>query len=192
MLTHSTMTALGQTAPDFDLPGTKGRRKLADFQDQPVLVVAFICNHCPYVHHVLDEFSKIVMKYQIKGVGFAVINSNDSLNYPEDNYEQMKILAKKRALPFNYLYDELQTVAKAYHAACTPDFFVFNQNRELIYRGQMDNSRPNNGQPINGADLRFAIETALANKELKIIQKPSSGCSIKWKAGNEPQYFQGK
>ncbi len=189
--TPSTMLPIGTTAPDFDLPDTTepGRRcTLADFKGSELLVVAFLCNHCPFVKHVQGEFAAIAKEYQPKGVAFIGISSNDVENYPDDAPDKMTDEATSAGYTFPYLYDESQAVAKAYCAACTPDFYVFDTNRALIYRGQMDDSRPNSGAPVTGKDLRAALDAALAGESPAADQKPSIGCNIKWKPGNEPDY----
>jgi peroxiredoxin len=189
VLTPSTMLTLGTEAPDFSLPDTEGRTvSLSDFDDSPVLLVAFICNHCPYVHHVRDGFSKLASEYQAKGVAVVGINANDVENYPDDSPEKMKLEKANIGYTFPYLYDETQEVAKAYKAACTPDFFLYDKDRKLVYRGQMDSSRPGNGQPVTGEDLRAAMDAVLAGQPVSETQMPSAGCNIKWKPGNEPTY----
>lgn len=188
-LTPSTMQELGKPAPNFTLPDPDGNTvNLADFAQSPVLMVVFMCNHCPYVKHVRDKFLEIVREYEPKGVATVAINSNDVANYPEDSPERMKEEAQTHQYPFPYLYDETQEVAKAYGAACTPDFFVFDSDRKLVYRGQMDGSRPENGKPVNGEDLKAALDAALTGKTPPSPQLPSMGCNIKWKPGNEPEY----
>jgi peroxiredoxin len=188
--TASTMLALGTKAPDFNLPDTGGKMvSLKDFAESKALLVVFMCNHCPYVKHIIDKFVEIVKEYQPKGVAVLGINSNDVESFPEDSPENMTATAKMRVFTFPYLYDENQGMAKAYKAACTPDFFLFDADRKLVYRGQMDDSRPGSGKPVTGADLRVAIDAVLANKEVSEVQKPSMGCNIKWKPGNEPVYF---
>jgi len=186
----STMLALGTKAPDFKLPDTQGKIvSLMDFAGKKALLVIFMCNHCPYVKHVLDKLVEIVRQYQSKGVAVVGINSNDVDNYPQDNPEKMTAVAKEKGFTFPYLYDQSQSVAKAYKAACTPDFFLFDADRKLVYRGQMDDSRPGSGKSVTGADLKVAMDTVLADKKVPEAQKPSMGCNIKWKAGNEPAYF---
>lgn len=188
-LTPSTMIPLGTKAPSFTLPTTGGNEiSLQDLDDREVLVVVFMCNHCPYVKHILDGFIDLVDDYDSDKVAFVGVNSNDANNYPEDNFEKMKELDELLDLPFIYAYDESQEIAKAYKAACTPDFYVFDQDRELVYRGQMDNSRPGNSKPVTGEDLRNAIDAVLAGDPVDENQKPSSGCNIKWKPGKQPSY----
>jgi peroxiredoxin len=188
--TASTMMALGVEAPDFSLPDTRGKLvSLADLADAPALLVVFMCNHCPYVKHVADELAVLAKEYQGRGVAVVGINSNDVESYPDDSPKKMAEEAKRRGYTFPYLYDETQEVAKEYHAACTPDFFLFDHDRRLVYRGQMDGSRPGNNVPVTGADLRAALDAVLARKPVPANQKPSLGCNIKWKPGNEPDYF---
>ncbi len=188
--TASTMLPLGTVAPDFSLPDTSGKIvSLSDFADAPALVVVFMCNHCPYVKHIADGLAKLARDYQEnRNVAFVGINSNDAEKYPEDSPEKMAEEVEKRGYPFPYLYDETQEVAKAYRAACTPDFYVFDQQRKLFYRGQMDDSRPGNDVPVSGKDLGGALDTLLADQVYPYDQKPSLGCNIKWKPGNEPSY----
>jgi peroxiredoxin len=189
-MTASTMLPLGTEAPLFELPDTAGKMvSNADFGDADVLLVVFMCNHCPFVKHLIDDFVALAKEYQGKGVAAVGINSNDVDNYAEDRPELMAKLAKEKGFTFPYLYDVSQAVAKAYRAACTPDFFVFDRGRELVYRGQMDDSRPGDEQPITGADLRAALDAVLTGRTVSDEQRPSIGCNIKWKAGNEPDYF---
>ena len=188
--TASTMLSLGTKAPDFSLPDTEGNTvSLADFEGAPALLVMFICNHCPFVKHVRDELARIGREYQEKGVAVVAISSNDVENYPEDSPGKMKQEKKDAGYTFPYVFDETQEVAKAYHAACTPDFFVFDKDQKLVYRGQLDDSRPSNGKPVTGADLREALDRAIEGKPPMENQRPSMGCNIKWKPGNEPDYF---
>jgi peroxiredoxin len=188
--TASTMLALGTNAPDFSLPDANGKMvSLADLSQKPALLVAFICNHCPYVKHIAAGLAELAKNYRERGVAVVGINSNDVANYPEDSPAKMAEEVKLRGYEFPYLYDETQAVAKAYGAACTPDFYVFDKNRKLVYRGQMDSSRPNGGIPVTGNDLRAALDAVLAGKPAPANQKPSIGCNIKWKPGNEPPYF---
>ena len=188
--TASTMLPLGTEAPDFSLPDAEGKMvSLADFAGAPALLVMFICNHCPYVKHVAPELAKLVKEYQQRGVAAVGINSNDAEHYPDDSPEKMAEEAQRRGYTFPYLYDESQEVGKDYSAACTPDFYVFDGERRLVYRGQMDSSRPGNNLPVTGADLRAALDAVLAGQPVPKGQKPSLGCNIKWKVGNEPEYF---
>jgi peroxiredoxin len=187
--TASTMLPLGTSAPDFNLPDTEGNMmSLADFKETPALLVVFMCNHCPYVKHILSNLVELIKEYQEKGVTIVGINSNDVDNFPEDSPEMMAKKVKEAGFTFPYLYDETQAVAKAYRAACTPDFFLFDKERKLVYRGQMNESRPGNNIPVTGADLRDALDAVLEEKQVPAEQKPSMGCNIKWKPGNEPNY----
>ena len=174
---------LGFRAIDFNLPDVISDKKvnLKDVTKKNGLVVMFICNHCPYVIHVIDQIVELANDYLKKDIGFVAINSNDVVNYPDDDPIKMKVFAKERKLSFPYLYDESQEIAKAYDAACTPDFNVFNQKSECIYRGQLDDSRPGNEFTVDGKDLRLALDYVLNLKKIDFIQKPSIGCNIKWK-----------
>lgn len=184
------MLPLGTTAPDFKLPDTNGKTvALADFKDKSALLVLFICNHCPYVKHIRTGLAQLARDYSPRGVAIVGINSNDVANYPEDSPAKMKEEVKSAGYTFPYLYDESQAVAQAYRAACTPDIYLFDKNRELVYRGQFDDSRPGNGVPVTGKDLRAALDAVLAGKPVSPNQKTSIGCNIKWKSGNEPDYF---
>jgi peroxiredoxin len=188
-LTPSTMLPLGTAAPDFKLPDTNGKTvSLSDFRGKPVLIM-FICNHCPFVKHIRAELAKLGRDYQPRGVGIVAINSNDVTNYPDDSPEKMKSEVKSAGYIFPYLYDESQAVAKNYRAACTPDFYLFDTEHRLVYRGQFDDSRPSNALPVTGKDLRETLDAVLAGKPVSPNQKASIGCNIKWKAGNEPDYF---
>jgi len=188
--TNSTMLPLGTKAPAFTLPDVAGRQlSLSDFPDALAVVVVFMCNHCPYVRHLRNGLAELAREYLPRGVGIVGISSNDVSKYPADSPAKMAEEAKSAGYLFPYLYDETQAVAKAYHAACTPDFFVFDQEKVLVYRGQFDDSRPGNGVPVTGKDLRAALDAVLAGKPVDPNQKPSIGCNIKWKAGNEPDYF---
>ena len=187
-LTPSTMLPLGTTAPDFQLPDTNGKVvSLADFKGAPALLVLFICNHCPYVKHVREELANLGRDYQARGVAIVAISSNDAKNYPDDSPEKMKQEVKSAGYTFSYLYDEKQSVAKAFHAACTPDIFLFDKNLKLVYRGQLDNSRPGNDIPVTGKDLRAALDAVLAGQPVSEHQVPSMGCNIKWKPGHAPR-----
>jgi len=189
-LTPSTMLPVGTPAPDFRLPDANGKTvTLSDFKDQPALLVVFMCNHCPYVKHLRGGLAQLAKDYQPRGVAIVGINSNDVANYPEDSPAKMAAEAKAVGYVFPYLYDETQAVAKAYRAACTPDFFLFDRGRQLVYRGQFDASRPGNGIPVTGKDIRAALDAVLAGKSVSTLQSPSMGCNIKWKRGNEPDYF---
>ncbi len=187
--TPSTMLPLGTQAPDFRLPDTAGRVvSRDDFAEQPALLVMFICNHCPYVRHVADEIARVGREYQDRGVGVVAINSNDVAQQPGDDPVAMAAFATERGFVFPYLYDETQAVAATYHAACTPDFFLFDAERRLVYRGQLDGARPSNEVPIDGRDLRAALDAVLAGMPVPEPQLPSMGCNIKWKPGREPEY----
>jgi len=189
-LTPSTMLPLGTTAPDFKLPDTNGKTvSPADFKDKSALLVLFICNHCPYVKHIRTGLAELGRDYASRNVAIVGINSNDVANYPDDSPAKMKEEVQSARYTFPYLYDESQAVAKAYRAACTPDIYLFDKNRKLVYRGQFDDSRPGNGIPVTGKDLRAALDTLLTGKPLSPNQKASMGCNIKWKSGNEPDYF---
>lgn len=188
-LTPSTMLPLGTNAPDFQLPDTDGKIvSLADFEGKTALLVFFICNHCPYVVHIRSGLAQLARDYAVKNVGIVAISSNDVENYPADGPVKMKEEIKNAGYIFPYLYDESQAVAKAYRAACTPDIFLFDKNLKLVYRGQFDDSRPKNGLPVTGKDLRAALDAVLAGKPAAEDQKASMGCNIKWKPGNEPDY----
>jgi peroxiredoxin len=188
--TASTMLPLGVTAPDLSLPDTKGKLvSLSDFADAPALLVIFLCNHCPYVKHVAAAMAELAADYQSCGAAVVGINSNDVEAYPDDSPAKMAEEAEAHHYTFPYLYDATQAVAKAYRAACTPDFYVFDGQRKLVYRGQMDSSRPGNGVPVTGEDLRAALDAVLSGQPVPPEQKPSLGCNIKWKPGNEPDYF---
>ncbi len=188
--TASTMLPLGTAAPGFSLPDTEGKTvSLADFADAPALLVIFMCNHCPFVKHVAEGLAELGREYQPRGVAVVGINPNDVENYPDDAPAKMAEEVRQRGYTFPYLYDETQEVAKAYRAACTPDFFVFDRDHRLVYRGQMDSSRPDSGVEVTGADLRAALDAVLAGQAPSEDQTPGIGCNIKWKAGNEPDYF---
>ncbi|MCE2726901.1 MAG: thioredoxin family protein [Planctomycetaceae bacterium] len=188
--TPSTMLPLGTVAPDFDLPNVDGRMvNYAAAAGPQGTVVMFICNHCPFVKHVADELARLGREFIPRGVGFVAISSNDVASHPADSPEQMVREAEDRGYPFPYLYDETQEVAKAYHAACTPDFYVFDAGRKLVYRGQLDPSRPGSDVPVTGRDLRAAVDALLAGRPPLTQQIPSLGCNIKWKPGNHPAYF---
>ena len=188
--TPSTMLPLGTVAPDFELPNVDGRMvSLADSAGPRGTVVMFICNHCPFVKHVADELARLGRDALALGIGVVAISSNDVASHPADSPEQMVREAEERGYPFPYLYDETQDVAKAYHAACTPDFYLFDAARKLVYRGQLDPSRPGSGVPVTGQDLRRAVESLLAGRPPVAEQVPSLGCNIKWKPGGEPAWF---
>jgi peroxiredoxin len=186
-LTPSSMMPLGTLAPGFALPDTTGRvYALKDFQNHSALLVMFICNHCPYVKHVRTELARLARDYIDRNVAIVAINANDVANYPDDSPARMAQEVKAAGYVFPYLFDATQTVAKAYQAACTPDFFLFDRDRKLVYRGQLDESRPGNGVPLTGRDLRAALDAVLSGEPVPENQKPSVGCNIKWKPGNEP------
>jgi peroxiredoxin len=190
--TASTMLPLGTPAPDFSLPNVDGSTfGLRDCVDRPLLVI-FMCNHCPFVVHLRTALAEFGDEYQTKGLAVVGISSNDEDNYPQDGPEEMKAEAIAAGYHFPYLYDADQSVAQAYKAACTPDFFLFDTDHSLVYRGQFDSSRPGNDTPITGEDLRAACDAVLAGKEVPASQTPSIGCNIKWKAGTEPDYFTGQ
>lgn len=190
--TASTMLPLGSNAPDFSLSNGDGSAvALGDFADKPALVVIFMCNHCPFVKHIRSALASFAKEYQRKGVAVVGINSNDVSSHPEDSPEKMAEEAREFGYSFPYLFDETQEVAKAYKAACTPDFFLFDKDRKLVYRGQFDGSRPQSDVPVTGADLRGACDSVLEGEPVAAEQKPSIGCNIKWKSGNEPDYFGG-
>ncbi len=187
--TTSTMLELGAAAADFALPDTDGNTvTLADFADRKALLVIFMCNHCPFVKHIADALAVLGKDLQSKGVGVIAISSNSVAEYPDDGPEAMKKERAARGYAFPYLYDETQEVAKSYRAACTPDFFLFDGDQELAYRGQMDDSRPDSGIPVTGQDIRAAVDAVLIGKLVRSEQKPSMGCNIKWIPGNEPKY----
>lgn len=186
-LTPSNMLPLGTTAPDFSLQATDGTVvTLGTFSDSKLLLVAFICNHCPFVKHIRAGLAQLGRDCRPLNVAVVAINSNDTTAYPADNMERMREEVAVACYGFPYLLDETQQVARAYDAACTPDFFLFDADRRLVYRGQFDGSRPGNDIPVTGSDLRTAIRAALAGKALPAEQKPSIGCNIKWKPGNAP------
>lgn len=188
--TASTMLPLGTQAPAFALPDAKDAKvSLSDFADAPAVLVVFMCNHCPYVKHVAEGLAQLAEHYQRRGVAVIGINANDADAFPDDAPAKMAEEVKKRGYTFPYLYDATQCVAKAYHAACTPDFYVFDKDRKLVYRGQMDSSRPGNNVPVTGEDLRAALDAVLEGKPVSANQRPSLGCNIKWKPGKEPEYF---
>lgn len=189
-LTPSTMLPLGTAAPDFSLLDTEGKLKRRDdSKGAKGLLVLFICNHCPYVKHINEGLVAFARDYTSKGLAIVAISSNDAAKYPDDGPEKMAEYKARLGYPFPYLYDEHQAVAKAYRAACTPDIYLFGPDMKLAYRGQFDASRPGNGKPVTGADLRAAADALLAGRPLPAEQVPSMGCNIKWKPGNEPDYF---
>ena len=191
VVTPSTMMPLGTPAPSFELPDTVSGKtiRLRDLAAKKRLVVMFLCNHCPYVQHIRDGLVRFSMDYAAKDVVIVAISANDPTTHPDDGPEKLGSEAERLGYRFPVLFDESQEVAKAYRAACTPDFFVFDENRLLVYRGQFDSSRPGTAVPVTGADLRAAIDALLAGKLVSQQQKPSLGCNIKWRPGNEPDYF---
>lgn len=190
---NSTMLPLGTAAPDFKLPDAVSGRSiaLADFAGRPALLVMFICNHCPYVKHIRAGLAAFGHDYQARQLAIVAINSNDITTHPDDRPDKMADEARSAGYTFPYLFDESQAVAKAYRAACTPDFYLFDRDRRLVYRGQFDDSRPGNNRPVTGADLRAAADAVLSGKALGSEQRPSIGCNIKWKRGGAPDYFPG-
>lgn len=188
-LTPSTMLPLGTQAPPFRLLDTSGKTvSLTDFQNASALLVVFMCNHCPYVKHLRQGLAQLARDYMPRGVAMVGINSNDAVNYADDSPAKMAEEVKSAGYIFPYLIDETQTVAKAYRAACTPDIYIFGKDHRLVYRGQFDDSRPGNGIPVTGNDLRTALEAVLAGKPISPNQQHSIGCNIKWKSGNAPQW----
>jgi len=188
--TPSTMLPLGTPAPDFTLPDPSGKAvSLRDFSGKPALLVAFLCNHCPYVKRIREGLASLAREFQEKGAGVVGIMSNDFEAYPDDAPEKIAEEIEAAGYTFPYLVDETQAVARAYRAACTPDFFLFDGNRKLVYRGQMDGARPGNDVPASGEDLRAALDAVLSGAPVPGEQRPSLGCNIKWKPGNEPEYF---
>lgn len=190
-LTPSTMLSLGTNAPDFSLPDASSGAmvSLSDFEESKGLLVMFICNHCPYVIHIREDFGPLATEFESQGLKVVAINANDLDKYPQDGPPNMKALAEKSDWQFPYLMDEDQSVAKAYQAACTPDFFLFDGQHKLAYRGQWDDSSPGNNHPVNGASIRTAIRAVLNGDSVQSEQIPAMGCNIKWKSGNAPAYF---
>jgi peroxiredoxin len=189
-LTPSTMLDLGTEAPGFTLADPEGNSfDLSKQQIDRGLLVIFMCNHCPYVIHIREQLVQRIREYQGQGITVVAINSNDYITHPDDSPERMAQDAKKFGYTFPYLVDEDQQVARAYQAACTPDLYLFDQDRKLVYRGQFDSARPGNTTPVSGDDLTAAVAQMLEGKEIQVVQQPSMGCNIKWKAGNEPSYF---
>jgi peroxiredoxin len=189
-MTPSTMLDLGTALPPFQLADLDGNYvSSSDFKEAPALLVVFICPHCPVVRHIRRDFARFAAEYQKKGLAVVAINANDPTTFPDDDPDGMRKEVSEAGYTFRYLIDETQQVAKAFHAACTPDIFLFDRNRVLVYRGQFDDSRPKNNIPITGADLRAATDAVLEGRMPSGNQKPSVGCNIKWKVGNEPEYF---
>ncbi|PIQ83679.1 MAG: thioredoxin family protein [Candidatus Omnitrophica bacterium CG11_big_fil_rev_8_21_14_0_20_63_9] len=190
-VTPSTMLPLGSKAPEFSLPDVVSGKtiSLSTFSGKKALLVMFICRHCPYVVHVKEVLARLGRDYASSDIGIVAISANDAAGYPDDAPQHLKAMAKELGFVFPFCYDESQEAAKAYTAACTPDFFLFDANRALAYRGQLDDSRPGNGKPVTGKDLRSAIDAVLVGKPVNQKQMPSAGCNIKWKKGNEPAYY---
>ena len=190
-LTPSTMLALGTKAPAFSLPDVVSGKSISldTFAGRPALLVMFICQHCPYVQHIKTELARLGNDYTAKQVGVVAISANDAAGYPDDAPDQLKAMAQALGFTFPFCYDESQAVAKAYSAACTPDFFLFDRECRLVYRGQLDDSRPGSGKPVTGRDLRAALDAVLVGRPVPSDQKPSIGCNIKWKRGQAPDYF---
>lgn len=187
--TSSMMTELGTVAESFSLPDSLARVwTTAQARGERGLLVAFICNHCPFVKHIREAFAEFARDYQPQGLGIVAINANDITTHPADSPDKMALEAAEAGYDFPYLYDESQETAKRYGATCTPEFFLYDANLTLVYRGQFDDSRPGNGQPVTGASLRAATDALLAGLEIPENQKPSVGCNIKWRPGNEPSY----
>ncbi len=191
VLTPSMMTKLGSSAPDFKLKDVVFGKEfsLASFASKKALLMMFICRHCPYIQHIKDELSRLDRDYRGKEIALVAVSSNDAAHYPDDAPASLQQFARDQAWHFPFLYDESQEVAKAYQAACTPDFFLYDKTRKLVYRGQMDDSRPGNNKPLTGKDLRAAMDAVLADRPVASEQKPSVGCNIKWKKGSPPAYF---
>jgi peroxiredoxin len=189
--TLSTMLELGTPAPEFSLPDVVSGRtiSLSSFEDDDALLVMFICRHCPFVKHVQGELARLGADYRNRSVGIVAISSNDPASHPDDSPQLLKEMADELAFTFPVCFDETQEIAKAYTAACTPDFFLFDRDRALVYRGQLDDSRPDSGAPVTGRDLRAAIDAVLSGRPVGADQRPSIGCNIKWKPGHEPRYF---
>lgn len=185
------MLPLGTIAPDFSLQDVVSGNTitLPTFADKQALLVMFICQHCPFVQHIKDELARLGKDYINRNLGIVGISANDVNNFPDDAPDKLKAMAEELELPWTICYDESQEIAKAYTAACTPDFFLFDAQLQLVYRGQLDDSRPSNGKPVTGADLRAAIDAVLAGQPVNSQQQPSLGCNIKWKPGNEPSYY---
>lgn len=190
-LTASTMLPLGTKAPDFQLPDVVSGKmiSLSTFTGKQALLVMFICQHCPFVKHIKEELARLGNDYVNRNLGIVAISANDVSNYPDDAPDKLKAMAQELGFTFPFCYDESQETTKAYTAACTPDFFLFDAEQKLVYRGQLDDSRPSNNKPVTGEDLRAALDAVLAGKSVNPEQKPSIGCNIKWKPGKEPSYY---
>lgn len=192
-VTPSTMLEIGTFAPDFALVDIQGRIiRRDDVRDKNGILILFICNHCPFVKHINAALVRFAQDYMPRGLGMAAISSNDAQKYPDDGPDKMAQISRQFGYPFVYLYDETQQIAQAYRAACTPDFFLFDAQLKLVYRGQFDASRPGNSIPVTGNDLRTAADALIAGRPISSAQKPSIGCNIKWRPGNEPEYFASK
>ncbi|MEM9215316.1 MAG: thioredoxin family protein [Cyanobacteria bacterium P01_F01_bin.150] len=191
VLTQSTMMPLGSPAPDFNLKDARSQQQISlnSIGSSQALLVMFICCHCPFVKHIETQLAQIGIDYQNADLKIVAISSNDIEHYPADSPEKMAEMAERLDFTFPFCFDESQSIAKAYTAACTPDFFLFNRDRYLIYRGQLDDSRPSNGKPVTGVDLRMAIDAVLSDRPITTVQHPSIGCNIKWKPNQEPAYF---
>jgi len=189
--TASTMLPLGTEIPEFSLPNAIDGRRVspANYRGAVGVVVMFVCNHCPYVRHAIPEVTRLAREYLPKGIAFIAVNANDTAAHPEDGPDHMAHLSRQEGWIFPFVFDETQEVAKAFRAACTPDFYLFDEEHHLVYRGQLDDSRPNDGSTPTGADLRAALDALVAGKGIPARQKPSLGCNIKWKPGNAPAYF---
>jgi peroxiredoxin len=189
--TPSTMVDLGTAAPDFELPDVVSGQtiSLGTFAGKKGMLCMFLSRHCPFVQHIQEELARIGRDYTEKGLGIVAVSANDVANYPEDAPDKLKEMAQRLGFTFPFCYDESQKVSQAYSAACTPDFFLFDEKRHLAYRGQLDDSRPGNDKPVDGHDLRAAIDAVLTGNPVAAAQKPSVGCNIKWKAGNQPPYW---
>lgn len=192
VMTASTMLSLGTPAPAFQLPDAVSGQTISldSFAGKQALLVIFLCQHCPFVKHVQAELARLGHDYSKRDVGIVAISANDVANYPADAPDKLKAMAVAEEFSFPVCYDASQDTAKAYTAACTPDFFLFDAEQKLVYRGQLDDSRPSNGKPVTGRDLRAALDAVLAGQPVSADQQPSIGCNIKWKPGNQPEYFQ--
>ncbi len=192
--TFSTMLELGRLAPNFHLPDVRSGHPISldTFREKKALLIMFICRHCPFVRHIQQELARLGRDYEGRDVGIVAISANDAESYPDDSPASLQEMADELGFSFAFCYDESQETAKAYAAACTPDFYLFDRSRRLVYRGQLDDSRPENGVPVTGRDLRAALDAVLMDRPVNQDQKPSIGCNIKWKTGNAPEYFGGR